>query len=346
MFRKIALSLCLTLFLGLLNGCSLDLPLNLNSGESNAANTPSPPENSSENAKNDAQISQPVAIPPKFGDRPLEPGQTPTTYLPNGLPALKPMKGINPETLFAENIKNTDKRFNRVENAVVDLRKEFEVYKPSIVRLAAVEADIQNLIKELEVLLQETPTQQPIANPRAGPDTNSQLRVEQLDPEPSPPTLDGQEALQPPTALSAQDTASPSKPIPEKQAPKIEKKAQPKPMPKSFDGVSAQNLRVGKHSNKVRLVIDTNEKTDFSIDLDNNEKLIVIELPNAKWHGDSNMSFKYPKLIESYVAEPLNDGRGTLLILSLKKTTKILSEKRLSPDATNGFHRIYFDLEL
>nr|MBI1231018.1 hypothetical protein [Cytophagales bacterium] len=346
MFRKIALSLCFTLFLSLQTGCSLDLPLRLPKGESSAESTPIPPENSTENTKNDVQISQPVAIPPKFGDRPPEPGQTPTAYLPNGLPALKPMKGINPETLFSESIKNSDKRFDRVENAVVDLRKEFEVYKPSIVRLAAVESDIQNLIKELEVLLQETPANQHFANPRAGPDTTPQLRVEQLDPEPLPSILDDKEASEPPTALSVQDTASPAKPSMETEKPEIEKKDTPTLTPQSYDDTIAQNLRIGEHSDKVRLVIDTNVKTDFSIDLDNNEKLVVIELPKAKWQGDSNMSFKDSKLVESYVAEPLNDGMGTLLILSLKKTTKILSEKRLSPDATNGFHRIYFDLKL
>jgi len=52
--------------------------------------------------------------------------------LPNGLPALKPLKGVNVDTLFAENIKSTDRRFDRLENAVVDMRREFEAVKPAI----------------------------------------------------------------------------------------------------------------------------------------------------------------------------------------------------------------------
>ncbi len=325
MYKKIALSLCFTLFLGLLTACSPEGLLHLKKSESSNANITK----KSENTPKNQGISAPIALPPAFNSTPLRPGQTNTQYMPNGLPALKPMRGINADTLFTENIKNTGDRFNRVENAVVDLRKEFDTYKPSIVRLAAVESDIQNLIKELEVLLQETPASQPpqmLVEP-----SEHQLQVTQLAPQQITPP-EPQKIVQVPQHIEKE------KP-PEKKSPP--KKASPPP---SHDGVVALNLRVGEHADKSRIVFDTNHRTNFSIDLDNDEKLIIIELPKARWIDGSSKTFKGSKLLESYSIEPLNNGTGTMIVLSLKKTTKILREKRLSPDSENAYHRIYFDL--
>ena len=322
MFKKIALSLSFTLFLGLLTSCSPNELLHLKKAES-------PTQNTTENKKSDPKISQPIALPPKFKDEPLQLGQTNTAYMPNGLPALK-SKGINIETLFAENIKDSGKRFNRVENAVVGLRQEFEAYKPAIVRLSAVEADIQNLITELEVLLQETPAQQPALDLMNRPD--ARLHVSQLDPQPQPPDVPVITNTPPPQTIM-------------QKPPKKEREPPYKP-PKTYDGVVAQNLRVGEHAEKVRLVLDTNHRTAFTIDLDNAEKLIIIEMPKARWVGASKKSFPNTKLIESYTIEPLNNGTGTMMIIALNKATKILQEKRLTPDSTSPHHRIYFDLKL
>lgn len=328
MYKKIALSLCFTLFLGLLTACSPEGLLHLKKAESSNTNIAQKSENTSKNQG----ISAPIALPPAFNSAPLRPGQTNTQYMPNGLPALKPMKGINADTLFTESIKDTGDRFNRVENAVVDLRKEFDTYKPSIVRLSAVESDIQNLIKELEVLLQETPASQPpqmLVEP-----SEPQLQVTQLAPQQIAPP-EQQEVSQVPQ--HTEKNKPPEKPSEKKKPPK-------KASPPTHDGVVALNLRVGEHADKSRIVFDTNHKTNFSIDLDNDEKLIIIELPEARWIDGSSKTFKDSKLLESYSVEPLNNGTGTMIVLALKKTTKILREKRLSPDGENSYHRIYFDL--
>lgn len=328
MYKKIALSLCFTLFLGLLTSCSPKGFLHLKKAESSNINIAK----NSENTNKKQGISTPIALPPAFKNQPLKPGQTNTQYMPNGLPALKPMKGINADTLFTENIKNTGARFNRVENAVADLRKEFEVYKPSIVRLVAVESDIQNLIKELEVLLQETPANQPpqiLVDP-----SEPQLQVTQLTPQHI-------------TSPEPQEIAQIPRHIEKKEPPEKPPKKTPPPKmmpPPTHDGIVALNLRVGEHADKSRIVIDTNQKTDFSIDLDNNERLIIIELPQARWIDGNSKTFENSKLLESYSISPLNGGKGSMIVLSLRKETKILQRKRLSPDNGNVYHRIYFDL--
>ena len=351
MFKKIALSLCFTLFLGLLTACSPKNPLHLIKGESDSTQVAEKTESSPKNTQKNDGISTPVALPPAYNTQPPKPGQTDTVYMPNGLPALKPMKGINADTLFSENIKDTGDRFNRVENAVVDLRKEFEVYKPSIVRLAAVESDIQNLIKELEVLSQETPNhQQPLDLMR--PSEQAQLQVEQLDPQPPPPPEPQKVAqrseVPPPPKVVPKATAPPKAVVKQEEKPPEKPVVASKPpdKPPKYDGVVALNLRVGEHADKLRIVLDTNKRTSFRIDLDNDEKLIIIELPDARWLDAKSKGFSHSALLESYSIEPLNGGKGTMIIMSLKKATQIMQEKRLSPDKSNYNHRIYFDLKL
>lgn len=321
------MSLCFTLSLGLLTACSPKGLLNLKKAESSTATI----SKNANNTKGNQKIGAPIALPPAFNDQPLRPGKSDIQYMPNGLPALKPMKGINANTLFTEKIKNTGDRFNRVENAVVDLRQEFNTYKPSIVRLAAVESDIQNLIKELEVLLQETPADQPpqtLINP---PITAPQLQVKQIEPL-SPQKVD----KKPPPYIKKEK--------PRKVAKSTIATKKKTTTPTNHDGLVALNLRVGEHAGKSRIVFDTNHRTNFSIDLDNDENLIIIELPDARWIDGKSKTFKGSKLLESYSISPINNDKGTMIVLSLKTTTTILREKRLSPDKDTTYHRIYFDL--
>ncbi|MFP4098962.1 MAG: hypothetical protein ACLFP8_00805 [Alphaproteobacteria bacterium] len=336
MLKKIALSLCFTLLLGLLTACSPEGQLHLGKSESI-------PESSTENAQNTAApgtIGTPVALPPRFDDEPPKPGQTAQTPLmPNGLPALSPMKGINYNTLFAEKIRDTDERFDRVENAVVDIKKEFEAYKPAIVRLAAVESDIQNLIKELEVLLQETPTPQPPLDLAGGagteestpPDEEANLDIGQLDPQPAPPRDIEKPAPPPPAPSPIQPTQRPP-PAP----PKVD----------YGDKTVASNFRVGEHETMVRIAFDTNKDTEFSVELDNDERLIIVELPQATWDSPTEKLFPGTALLDRMSVEPINGGNGSMVIISLKKDTKILQQKHLKPDDSAQYHRVYFDLAL
>lgn len=335
MYKKIALSLCFSLFLGLLSGCSPDGILHLKSTnqknespKENTKNTPEKPTNTSN------KIGNPVALPPEYTGIP-----TPREHHSSGtnLSVFKPMKGINLDAMFNERIKDSDKRFERVESAVLDLRKEFEAFKPSIVRLTAVEADIQNLVKELDVLLQETPIPQHPVDLTNG--AGGDLNVGQLD------LGEG---------LNAEDAHTTPKPPPAVPTPTVQKaktkvptpKKQP-PKPKThYDYIAAQNLRIGEHSGKVRIVIDSNKKTGFSVDLDNDEKLIIVEMPDAKWVGSKSKSFAHGKLVKSMEVEEINGGKGSMIILSLKKGTSILKQSQLKPDSTSAYHRVYFDLSL
>lgn len=322
MFKKIANSLRFALFLGLLSSCSPTdlLPSTKNQSPANQA-------------QNNTDFGSAVALPPRLNtaNTPLKPGQTPTATLPNGLPALKPAKGINLDTLFSERLKNDDERFNRVENAVLDLRKEFEAFKPSIVRLSAVESDIQNLVRELEVLLEETPPESTYTPPTPIANAPAQLNVQQLEPQPKNPVeITHQKA---PEKTQAKPASQP-----------IKKKPQKKFL--QYQQTVADNFRAGEHTGKVRIVIDTNRKAAISTDLDNDEKLMVIEMPTTRWVGRQSSTLPFSKLIDSYTVEPINNGSGSLLIIDLKRHTSIIAEKHLKPTQDTAHHRVYFDLKL
>ena len=200
---------------------------------------------------------------------------------------------------------------------VLELKRDFESLKPSILRLVAVEADLQDLIGQLDALLQSesnTPAPQPVGAPQpltqnAAPATTTAA----INTQPSPP------------------------------APQPEPAPSPKPSASSAS-VAVTSFRTGEHSDKVRLVMDVNAKTSFSLDLDNQERLLIIELPNASWNTAKEQSFARSPLLQSYNVETLDNG-GSRVIMTLKKDTSILKQQALPP-GENPNHRIYFDLKL
>ncbi|MCB9982587.1 MAG: hypothetical protein H6861_02790 [Rhodospirillales bacterium] len=258
------------------------------------------------------EVPPPVAVPPSYGDRPPQPGQMQSSTMPNGLPALQP-KGVNVDGLFADKISDTDQRFTRLENAVLDLRREFETFKPAITRLVAVESDIQDLIKQLDMLLSSEPAAPPtpLASPQAPPQA-----LRPTDQAPAP-----------------QVAAPPSAPYPA--------------APQAMSGDAAvKTLRVGQHSDKVRLVLDISKKTPYTADLDAQEKLLIVELPEAGWNAPMSQSFSSSALLQSYSVEPINNGAGSRVVMTLKRPTQLIKQQALPPGNGNPNYRIFLDLSL
>ncbi len=92
-----------------------------------------------------------IPAPPGSTDRPLLPGQSGKATLPNGMPDIPP-HGIKIEELLADNVSDPLQRVKRLENAVIELRHDFDAVMPSITRLVSVEADMQTLISQLDTL--------------------------------------------------------------------------------------------------------------------------------------------------------------------------------------------------
>ncbi len=331
MTKHVVLRLPLILSLWVLTACSQQAIPNpsANSPGQQTSNNTQTPAVPGEKASSEGFLSAPIVAPPSFGNRPPKPGEMPRAEtLPNGLPALKPLKGVNVDTLFSENITNTDRRFERLENAVVDMRREFETVKPAIVRLVAVEEDIQQMIEQLEAIASAPPpTPAPVYQPPIEPPQNL-VKTDLQAPQTSNTHIENRGAIQ----------ATEPKPMPEKPATMAPTAVKSGPMVK--------NLRTGLHKDRVRLVLDMSTKTPYTVDLDSSENILVIELPAAGWAGTRSKTYgsKEP-VLASYNVENINNGAGTRIIIPLKRASKVVKSALLPPGVTPNY-RMYVDLSL
>jgi len=304
---------------------------------------------------------KPVAAPPGADDQPVLAGQTGAPKTPDGLPALT-AKGTN-TNLFSPDVKNEVDRIDRLENAVQELRNDFDAMAPAIVRLVSIEKDLQNLIGQLDMLTSGTaapvppieeseleasePVQPagiplpPVAPPltpedaqASGEPVASQAPVP-LTPPTQPPSP-AQEAAAPVSGQSAPETASAP---PTAITPPVAVAAPA--APPAANGSAVRALRLGEHPGKVRIVLDVSGKTSFNADLDNAEKILVVELPQAAWNAAAQQTFSGNPVLASYKTEPMGDG-GTRLIIVLKAGTSIAYKSAMNnPD---GSSKIIVDL--
>jgi N-acetylmuramoyl-L-alanine amidase len=216
---------------------------------------------------------------------------------------------LNPKNLFAKNLRSDSDRLDRLERALQDLRNEFDSVKPSVRRLMAIEADIQNLVGELRRLSEEPEL---AAN-------NSPAR--QRAPASQPQVMRPAPVITPKAA---------------KPKPSVQRKAPP---PVS-EGTTVYDVRIGEHPGKTRIVLDTNAKASFSVDVDNDEKIMVIDLPNAGWSAAMSKNLS-SKTLRSYRVE--ESGNGNLLIFQLKKSVEIASQEEI-PGTGGAGRRIVIDL--
>lgn len=106
--------------------------------------------------------------------------------------------------------------------------------------------------------------------------------------------------------------------------------------------LSVMNLRTGEHRGKTRLVLDLNKPGQFQYDIDNNEKLLVVQLPGAKWNAKTAGQIRRSPFVSAYSAQSLPGG-GTVLVIQLKKQARVSDAKALKPNPQFG-HRIYLDI--
>lgn len=214
----------------------------------------SPKTSSSGGAISEQPAIDPI-MPPSLADRPLQPGQSGTAYTPDGMPALMPSKGVNADMLFADRVSGDEARFKRLENAVVDLRREFDAVRPAIVRLTAVESDMEELVMQLQSLTPGAGNAQmhvsdAMPMPDIGPMPQAMSDELMETPKPkrakikvadvTPPPAPDEQAFKAPRTIAKEQIAKPEKvkapqsapaPVPEKvaKAPEITPAAQETP---------------------------------------------------------------------------------------------------------------------
>lgn len=299
---------------------------------------------------------QPLIVPPNAENRPPVPGTTGAAKTADGLPALHALG--NNTALFSSRMSREVDRLDRLENAVQELRNDFDAMAPAIVRLVAIEGDIQNLIQQLEMLTGDSmpavsaPSieEQPLA---ASPYYETQ-GVPDLPPISSDPALAPHNIL--PNDYPAEDSAELAELQADAQMAAVAAKAATADVPpnptqtqitKAQTGTQAKtssvmDIRIGEHPGKTRIVLDTRGKTSFTADLDNQEKILVIEIPNAEWNAATQQNFANAPLLSSYRIEQ-NGNAGIMLIVQIKKAATI-SYKGVMDEPKTGGQRLIIDL--
>lgn len=116
-----------------------------------------------------------------------------------------------------------------------------------------------------------------------------------------------------------------------------------KPAPKSSpSGLKVTRLRFGEYNTKTRVVFDLSTPTSYQKDLDNNERLFVVELDGAAWGAVPERKFPLGSAIKSYTTQANNSG-GTRIIFALAQPSNIVYEKALPPQGERPF-RLVFDI--
>lgn len=277
---------------------------------------------------------QPLTVPPAAGQGPAAPGTTGARKTADGLPMLD-SKGVNTH-LFSEKLSGNDARLNRLENAVQEIRNDFDAMAPAIVRLVAIEKDIQNLITQLEVLTGAAPAPAPVA-------AQPVPLVENANDEEFPLAETSSEASMEPIPLAdiPADAVAPEVVAPVSAPAVSTVAATTAAAPATVSGPAVTDVRIGEHPGKTRLVLDVKGKTTFKTNLDNGEKILLIELSNVAWNAAMEKNFAGAPLIASYRANV--EGAGMVLVLQLKSSAKIVSSSSLDDKAAKS-QRIVIDL--
>lgn len=217
-----------------------------------------------------------------------------------------PSNTANNKNMFANSLRTDNERLDRLERSVQSLRNDFDTVQPSIRRLMAIESDIQELIGELRDLS---------AEPSRMTSKNAPAPV----------------VVETPVATPKARIAAPEKSsYQRKSAPPVEGG-----MATIFD------IRSGEHPGKSRLVLDTNAAATYAVDIDNNENVMVVDLPNTKWTAATSKNFPKSSIISSYSVE--TSDTGNLLIIQLKKSAKIGYQAVLPSNSGSG-KRIVIDV--
>lgn len=263
----------------------------------------------------------------------LPPGTNDENSPRQKLEGLKGLKGVNVDQLFSENIRDTDRRFDRLENVVTDFRREYESVKPEIIRLVAIEKDMQKLI---ELLNQDVGL----------PETSPQFSSLEDDPLSDPVALNQEQMASPVTPPVIETPAVPP-PRTEPEQPKPQKAMAPQgTMPKKATKASPASLsgfRYGEHSNYTRLVIDGNLETSYNLDLDPSGEIIKITVPNSGWSGQASKNYGSNTLLQSYNAQSNANGE-TDIYVSFNKPVKVIKQGSLKNDTAPKF-RIFIDIQ-
>lgn len=101
-----------------------------------------------------------------------------------------------------------------------------------------------------------------------------------------------------------------------------------------------QNVRIGIHPDKTRIVLDVDSDMPFVVTSDNTGHSLVVELPNAATHASRSKTVNRG-VVQSY--EFQGKGSNQFLVVNASSPVEVKQAFSLAP-STSGGHRIVIDL--
>lgn len=260
-----------------------------------------------DNEEDAITVQQTLAIPPAFDNS--------TDSTPSS--SNTQFKSVNLDGLFSEKLKDSEARIDRLENVVLDFRREFEGLKPAILRLSAIEDDMQMLLAELEGFVENAMTAEAPPNP-VQPEQTDQKTIDDF--QPNPVILDEE----PPASAPSGKVESPA----------------------MVPGVRLADIRTGQHPDKIRLVFDVTDSFDYDVDIDNENKVLRVIFPGLGALADlkAERSFATFPLLDSYTLTA--NEEGVSVAFALERASRLLAKERLGSTDEYRYHRLVLDLGL
>ncbi len=222
------------------------------------------------------------------------------------------------DAALAERVGRLEQNMGGIESDVANLQAEVTEARPRLAKVETMERHFRQLSLELDRINQTydvaASAHEPVVAPQVKP-------VPKAIPKPVPAPV-----------VKAAPKAEPVKAAPK-----------PKAEPAAKAGALKVNqVRIGEQpSGKTRIVLDSNQPAKINYDIDNGEKILVIEVPGAAWDAQQSATLKNSPLVSSYKAE--SDAAGSRVILQLKADAQVLGTSRLGP-AKGAGHRVFLDL--
>lgn len=200
-------------------------------------------------------------------------------------------------------------KISKLEQQIAALEKEVAGNRPKIAKIDVMEQKFKDLSLGLD-RIDATYNMKP-AQPVAPPVVEKPLTPVEVAPPPKP--------------------VAPPAPVAANLAAETKKAEAPKP-PVSSGKKTVEDLRIGEKKEYSRLVLDLGQSVKVNYDIDNEEKILLVEIPGFKWDAAKTKTFPKSMLISSYQAE--TDEKGSRLVVQLRGPAKVANYSNI--EATGG----------
>lgn len=213
---------------------------------------------------------------------------------------------------------SVEERIARLEQSVGSLREDYARIMPAFASLNTTNERISLLLDQIEgetgkrpVMPQETAAA-PVVTPTAKPVTAAAMA-------PAAPMTATTVTTTQTTTVAAPTAAT----------------AEPAAGTTGRDG-SVTGVRIGEHGNKTRLVFDLSagNKPDFKYDLDNGEKLLMVDMPESGWQAATSGKSSVSPLVSGWSVQKGANG-GSTVAIQLKADARVLSTEFLKAEGAD-----------